>query len=109
MSLAAFISTIRISSRSLILDAKKRRWSAMSIVVFILTVMQTSWCVFPSRVLHHISTAIAFPSWSGLITPLLLDVDFPMTGRELDLSSPKLQSLQDSRALDYCVVNSSRS
>ncbi|KAJ7859793.1 hypothetical protein B0H14DRAFT_2576958 [Mycena olivaceomarginata] len=79
MSLAAFISTIRISSRSLILDAKKRRWSAMSIVVFILTVMQTS-------------------CWSGLITPLPLDVDFPMTGRELDLSSPKLQSLQDSRA-----------
>ncbi|KAJ7212813.1 hypothetical protein B0H12DRAFT_1079372 [Mycena haematopus] len=89
MSLAAFISSVKISSRSLILDARKGRWSAMSIAVFVLTVVQTS-------------------CWSALITPGQIDFEAPLTASELDLSNPRLQSLQSGGTLDYCVVNTSQ-
>jgi uncharacterized protein YegL len=42
MSLAAFISSVQISSRSLIRDPKKLKWTVLSIVVFSLTAAQTA-------------------------------------------------------------------
>ncbi|KAF7369672.1 hypothetical protein MVEN_00298300 [Mycena venus] len=87
MSMATFVSSVQISSRSLIRDPKKIKWTALSMVVFGLTVLQTA-------------------GWSNLITPQVLDFDAPVDGVELDLSSPLLQPMSNSGALDYCVVNS---
>ncbi|KAF7372824.1 hypothetical protein MSAN_00488400 [Mycena sanguinolenta] len=86
MPLAEFISSVKISSRSLILDAKNRRWSAMSITVLILTVVQTS-------------------CWSGLLTPGQINFEVPLSGHEIDLTNTRLQSLQSTGVLDYCVIN----
>jgi hypothetical protein len=40
--MGTFISTLKLSSRSLILDPRKWKWSAMSIALVILTSVQTS-------------------------------------------------------------------
>ncbi|KAJ7933445.1 hypothetical protein B0H13DRAFT_2306852 [Mycena leptocephala] len=87
MSMGTFISTLKLSSRSLILDPRKWKWSAMSIALVILTSVQTS-------------------GWSGLLTPLQIEIKTPLTGYELDLSSPLLQQMKSGGALDSCVVNS---
>jgi hypothetical protein len=42
MSLAAFISSVQISSRSLIRDPKKLKWTVLSTFVFSLTAAQTA-------------------------------------------------------------------
>ncbi|KAJ7021097.1 hypothetical protein C8F04DRAFT_1141897 [Mycena alexandri] len=87
MSLGSFISTIKIASRGLILNPRKRRWSTMSIVIFFLTGVQTS-------------------GWASLLTPLTILIDTPLTGHELDLTNPQLGEV-DSSDLYLCVVNSS--
>ncbi|KAJ6452440.1 hypothetical protein C8R45DRAFT_1040655 [Mycena sanguinolenta] len=86
MSLAEFISSVKISSRSLVLDTQNGRWSVMSMAVLILTVVQTS-------------------CWSGLISPGQIDFEAPLNGTEIDLTNARLQSLQSTGALDYCVIN----
>ncbi|KAF7340569.1 hypothetical protein MSAN_02128400 [Mycena sanguinolenta] len=86
MSLAEFISSVRISSRSLILDAQNGRWSVMSMAVLALTMVQTS-------------------CWSGLITPSQIDFAVPLNGTEINLTNSRLQSLQSTTELDYCVFN----
>ncbi|KAJ7762904.1 hypothetical protein B0H16DRAFT_1528119 [Mycena metata] len=86
MSLGSFLSTIKIASRGLILDPRKRRWSTMSIVIFLLTGVQTS-------------------GWASLLTPLTILVDTPLTGHELDLANPQLGKL-DINTLRSCVVGS---
>ncbi|KAJ6617244.1 hypothetical protein B0H10DRAFT_1327543 [Mycena sp. CBHHK59/15] len=88
MSLAAFVTTVKISSRSLVLDPRKRKWSTISIVLVVLTGIQTS-------------------GWSTLLTPVAIVIETPLTGSELDLSSPLLHQMQSSGALDFCVFNSS--
>ncbi|KAJ7924630.1 hypothetical protein B0H13DRAFT_2315344 [Mycena leptocephala] len=85
MSVSTFISTIKISSRSIILDTKKRKWSAISIVLLFLTLVQSS-------------------GWSGLLTPLVIQIETQVTGHELNLTSP---SLDQHSAIDLCVVNGS--
>ncbi|KAJ6452436.1 hypothetical protein C8R45DRAFT_945670 [Mycena sanguinolenta] len=89
MSLAEFISSVKISSRSLILDTQNGRWSVISMAVLILTVVQTS-------------------CWSGLISPGQIDFEGPLRGIEIDLTNARLQSLQSTGALDYCVINTSQ-
>ncbi|KAJ6525042.1 hypothetical protein DFH09DRAFT_1329148 [Mycena vulgaris] len=90
MSLAAFIASIKISTRSLILDrdSRRRKLALMSIVIFILT--------------GGVQTA----GWKALITPYAIDVFGPLAGYEIDLSSPLLGQLQNNEALDDCVQNS---
>ncbi|KAJ6559627.1 hypothetical protein B0H19DRAFT_1234248 [Mycena capillaripes] len=105
MSMGTFISTLRLSSRSLILDPRKWKWSAMSIALVILTGVQTS-----GFVLHYgglIVSCLTLPQLVRLLTPLQIEIKTPLTGYELDLSSPLLQQMQSGGALDYCVVNSS--
>ncbi|KAJ7663110.1 hypothetical protein DFH06DRAFT_1189357 [Mycena polygramma] len=80
MPLSHFVSSVKISSRGLIDNRRKLKWSVISLVVFI--------------------------GWSGLLTPQLYYLSSPLSGHELDLSNPLLQQLS-SPALDYCVVNSS--
>ncbi|KAJ6490978.1 hypothetical protein C8R45DRAFT_928806 [Mycena sanguinolenta] len=89
MPLAGFLSSLKISSRSLILDPKNRRWSVMSMAVLILTVVQT-------------------PCWSSLISPSQMDFEAPLNGTEIDLTNPRLQSLQSTGKLDYCVIDTSQ-
>ncbi|KAJ7138820.1 hypothetical protein C8R46DRAFT_603930 [Mycena filopes] len=86
MTLGSFVSTIKIASRGLLLDPRKRRWSSMSIVVVFLTGLQTS-------------------GWASLLTPLAISIDTPLTGYELDLTNPKLAAL-DTEDLRACVVES---
>ncbi|KAJ7717267.1 hypothetical protein B0H16DRAFT_1611569, partial [Mycena metata] len=86
MSLGSFLSTIKIASRGLILDPRKRRWSTMSIVIFLLTGVQTS-------------------GWASLLTPQAILVDTPLTGHELDLTNPQLGKM-DIDTLRPCVVDS---
>ncbi|KAJ6578517.1 hypothetical protein B0H19DRAFT_1338700 [Mycena capillaripes] len=88
MSLAQFISSVKISSRSLILEPHRWKWSVPSIALVILTGVQTT-------------------GWSTLITPLPINVPTPLNGSELDLSSQLLQQMQSSSALDTCVYGSS--
>ncbi|KAJ6474867.1 hypothetical protein C8R45DRAFT_1103010 [Mycena sanguinolenta] len=84
MPLVEFISSVKISSQSVTTDAQNRKWTAMSIAVLILTVVQTS-------------------CWSGLITPSQIDFEAPLNGTEIDLTNARLQSLQSTGALDFCV------
>ncbi|KAJ7652498.1 hypothetical protein DFH06DRAFT_1331118 [Mycena polygramma] len=88
MPLSHFVSSVKISSRGLILNRRKLKWSVMSLVVFIVAGLQTT-------------------GWSGLLTPQLYYLSSPLSGHELDLSSPLLQQL-DSPVLDYCIVNSTK-
>ncbi|KAJ7450945.1 hypothetical protein B0H11DRAFT_316930 [Mycena galericulata] len=88
MSLEQFDSSVKISARTLVLDHRKWKWSVASIVLVILTAVQTS-------------------GWSTLLTPQLIVIQTPLTGTELDLSSPLLQQMQSSGALDDCVFDSS--
>ncbi|KAJ6549966.1 hypothetical protein B0H19DRAFT_1160141 [Mycena capillaripes] len=88
MSLAVFVSTLKLSSQSPIFDAKKRKLSAMSMLLFVLTSLQA-------------------PGWSGLLTPQVLEIRTPLVGSELDLSSPILSQMLDDGTLDYCVKDTS--
>ncbi|KAJ7232628.1 hypothetical protein B0H12DRAFT_1328025 [Mycena haematopus] len=87
MSIGGFTSSVKISSRSVVLDHRKPAWSVASILLLILAGVQTS-------------------GWSTLLTPLLILIPTTMTGTELDLSSPLLRQMQASGALDYCVFQS---
>ncbi|KAJ7031279.1 hypothetical protein C8F04DRAFT_1263102 [Mycena alexandri] len=86
MSLAQFASSVKLSSRSLILDPRKRKWSTLSVVLILLTGVQAA-------------------GWSSLLTPLVIFMDTPITGYEIDLSNPSLRELQTERVHE-CVVNS---
>ncbi|KAJ7459354.1 hypothetical protein FB451DRAFT_1563720 [Mycena latifolia] len=90
MSLATFVSTIGISSRSLVLDPKKWKWSAMSISVVALTGVQTS-------------------AWSTFLTPVEIVIQTAVGGTELDLSSRALRQMYSSSPETFanCIVNSS--
>ncbi|KAJ7759782.1 hypothetical protein DFH07DRAFT_1060172 [Mycena maculata] len=87
MSLAEFMASVKISTRSLVLDPGRRRWSATSIILFILTLIQTS-------------------SFNTLIRPIRIVIEYPMNGTEIDLGSSALQQMQDSGKLDFCVKQS---
>ncbi|KAJ6452954.1 hypothetical protein C8R45DRAFT_1223336 [Mycena sanguinolenta] len=89
MSFAAFISFVKISTRSLILNPRRRILSLMSIVIIILTGVQTA-------------------GWSALITPRAVVISTPLTGYDIDLSSPLLRKMlgNENEVLDSCVVAS---
>ncbi|KAJ7506105.1 hypothetical protein B0H11DRAFT_1974779 [Mycena galericulata] len=88
MSLGALVSILRTLSGSPVLNRRKQKWSAISIVLILLLSVQTS-------------------GWSALITPITLVVSTPLTGSEIDLSSPLLTQMLSDGALDYCVWNTS--
>ncbi|KAJ7451314.1 hypothetical protein FB451DRAFT_706684 [Mycena latifolia] len=92
MSLSTFVSTINISGRSLVLDPRKWKWSAMSIGVLILTGVQTS-------------------AWSTFLTPVGIVIQTPITGSELDLSSPALRQMYSSspQLFQDCIYDGSLS
>ncbi|KAJ7451318.1 hypothetical protein FB451DRAFT_1566220 [Mycena latifolia] len=77
MSLSTFVSTVNISGRSLVLDPRKWKWSAMSMGVIVLTGVQTS-------------------GWSTFLTPGGIVIQTPVSGSELDLSSPALRQMYSS-------------
>ncbi|KAJ7192566.1 hypothetical protein GGX14DRAFT_594393 [Mycena pura] len=86
MTLGTFFSTVSISSRSLVLDPRKRKWTLMSIVLVLLTGVQTS-------------------GLSTLLTPVAITIQTPLTGTEVDLSSNLLAQMQSSGALDKCIFD----
>ncbi|KAJ7724367.1 hypothetical protein B0H16DRAFT_1785975 [Mycena metata] len=86
MSLAQFVSSVKLASRSLILDPRKRKWSTVSIVLILLTGVQAA-------------------GWSSLLTPLVIVIDNNITGYEIDLTNPGLRELQTDK-LNDCVFNS---
>ncbi|KAJ6449453.1 hypothetical protein C8R45DRAFT_1044821 [Mycena sanguinolenta] len=88
MALVTFVSFIKISTRSLILNPRRHKQSLMSIAIIILTGVQTA-------------------GWSALITPRAVVISTPLIGREIDLSSPLLSQI-DNDGLDYCVVHSTK-
>ncbi|KAJ7605484.1 hypothetical protein B0H17DRAFT_1230206 [Mycena rosella] len=90
MSLAALVSTVRISTRTLVLNPRRWKWSAISILLVIFTGVQTS-------------------GWSTLITPAVIVIEIPVSGSELDLTTPVLREMMNSGALDDCIYNSSLS
>ncbi|KAF7343704.1 hypothetical protein MSAN_01950500 [Mycena sanguinolenta] len=85
MALVTFVSFVKISTRSLILNPRRRKLSLISIAIIILTGVQTA-------------------GWSALITPRAVVISTPLMGREIDLSSPLFSQI-DNDGLDYCVVN----
>ncbi|KAJ7625171.1 hypothetical protein B0H17DRAFT_1218861 [Mycena rosella] len=87
MSLAALVSTVRISTRTLVLNPRRWKWSAISILLVIFTGVQTS-------------------GWSTLITPAVILIETPANGSELDLTTPVLREMMNSGALDDCIYNS---
>ncbi|KAJ6540707.1 hypothetical protein B0H19DRAFT_1269254 [Mycena capillaripes] len=84
MALVSFISYIKISTRSLILNPRRRKLSLMSIVIVILTGVQTA-------------------GWSALITPRVVVITTPLIGHEIDLSNSLFSQLPDHPRLSYCV------
>ncbi|KAJ7877881.1 hypothetical protein B0H13DRAFT_2546065 [Mycena leptocephala] len=86
MSLATFVSSLKVSTRSFVFDPRRAKWSATSIALVILTGLQTT-------------------SWTTLLTPLPITILTPLTGSEIDLSSPALLRMQASGQLDNCVYN----
>ncbi|KAJ7733928.1 hypothetical protein B0H16DRAFT_1578639 [Mycena metata] len=88
MSLAQFVSSVKLSSRSLIFDARKQKWSTLSIVLILLTGVQAA-------------------GWSSLLTPLMISIDTRITGYEIDLTNPSLRALQ-TQGMKECVENSPR-
>ncbi|KAJ6477226.1 hypothetical protein DFH09DRAFT_1467888 [Mycena vulgaris] len=88
MSLATFVSSLKVSTRSFVLDLRRAKWSATSITLVILTGLQTT-------------------GWTTLLTPLPITIPTPLTGSEIDLSSPALLKMQTSGLLDDCVYNGS--
>ncbi|KAF7348689.1 hypothetical protein MVEN_01387700 [Mycena venus] len=84
MSMTAFVSSVKLSTRSLIWDRKRERLSVLSLAVFLLT--------------GGVQTA----GWKALITPYAIDFYGPIVGHEIDLSKP-LQ--QNDEVVDFCVVN----
>ncbi|KAK7043428.1 hypothetical protein R3P38DRAFT_3308996 [Favolaschia claudopus] len=88
MSLGAFVSYIKISSRSLILSPRRRtKLSLVAVIIFLLTGVQTA-------------------GWSALITPRSIFIETPLQGHELDLSSPLLLQINKLDAVEYCIENS---
>ncbi|KAJ7463337.1 hypothetical protein FB451DRAFT_1494381 [Mycena latifolia] len=90
MSLAAFVSTVSISARSLVLAPRKWKWSAMSISVLVLTGVQTS-------------------AWSTFLTPVGIVIETPVSGSELDLSGPALHQMYNNSPDTFtdCILYSS--
>ncbi|KAF7344271.1 hypothetical protein MVEN_01718400 [Mycena venus] len=86
MALVTFVSFIKISTRSLILNPRRRKLSLMSIAIIILTGVQTA-------------------GWSALITPRAVVITTPLIGHEIDLSSPLFSQIHND-GLNYCVVDS---
>ncbi|KAK7049179.1 hypothetical protein R3P38DRAFT_2872955 [Favolaschia claudopus] len=82
MSLVAFISYIRISSRALILNRRNLKLSAMAVLIIILTGVQTA-------------------GWSALISPQTIVKDTPLIGQELDVTSSFLT--RKDPTVDSCV------
>ncbi|KAK7058133.1 hypothetical protein R3P38DRAFT_3547581 [Favolaschia claudopus] len=88
MSLGAFVSYIKISSRSLILSPRKRtKLTLVAVIVFLLTGVQTA-------------------GWSALITPRSIFIETPLQGHELDFYSPLLRQMNKLDAVEYCIENS---
>ncbi|KAJ7634487.1 hypothetical protein FB45DRAFT_865229 [Roridomyces roridus] len=84
MSLSTYSESVKISARGLVFDHRKPRWVLISIVVFVLTGVQTS-------------------CFSTLITPGPITRKTPLVGSELDLSSALLANWDNDTALTYCV------
>ncbi|KAK6966839.1 hypothetical protein R3P38DRAFT_3512069 [Favolaschia claudopus] len=82
MSLLAFISYIRISSRALIFNRRNLNLSAMAVLIIILTGVQTA-------------------GWNALITPQPIVKDTPLLGQEIDVTSSFLT--RKDPTVDSCV------
>ncbi|KAK7028724.1 hypothetical protein R3P38DRAFT_2937924 [Favolaschia claudopus] len=89
MSFETFLAGMSISSRQLIKDLKRKKWTALSIVVSVACFEQTS-------------------GWNTLLTPQQFVFDDDMWGRDIDLSSSLLKSQFASGTLDFCVFESSK-
>ncbi|KAJ7624015.1 hypothetical protein B0H17DRAFT_1111929 [Mycena rosella] len=87
LSLAVFVSTVGIAKRSLVLQPRQWKWTAMSMGVIILTGVQTS-------------------AWSTFLTPVGIVIQTPVSGSEIDLRSPILHQMQSSGSLDFCIQES---
>ncbi|KAJ7148328.1 hypothetical protein C8R46DRAFT_1311734 [Mycena filopes] len=89
MSVAGFIASLRISTRSLILDRDRKKWklTSLSIAVFVFT--------------GGVQTA----GWKALITPFPIIVTVPLTGHEIDLASPLLGQVKNNTALSNCITS----
>ncbi|KAF7366134.1 hypothetical protein MVEN_00490300 [Mycena venus] len=88
MPMPRLIVSLQIARRSFIGDLKNLKLVALSFAVMIATGAQTA-------------------GWSNLITPQFLNIKSSITGRELDLSSPLLQSTLPESTREFCVYNTS--
>ncbi|KAF7368602.1 hypothetical protein MVEN_00184100 [Mycena venus] len=89
VSLTSFQCAMKISSLSLILSPRKWKWTVTSIALVLITGVQTS-------------------CWTTLLTPIQVTIGTPLSGSELDLSSPLLKQAQTTGVLDNCETSPSR-
>ncbi|KAJ7505527.1 hypothetical protein B0H11DRAFT_2220956 [Mycena galericulata] len=89
MTMGQFFLSTKISSRSIIRERENKKWSLLSIALFALASAQT-------------------PGWSDLIMPGAIQVEIPLSGYEIDLSSSNLLDAKTTGDLNVCMLNSSR-
>ncbi|KAJ6484421.1 hypothetical protein C8R47DRAFT_1131333 [Mycena vitilis] len=76
VSLATLGASVSISTRSIVFHRRSWKWPTISLLVLILTGVQTS-------------------GWSTLLTPVPVIISTPLLGSEIDLSSPILHQMWD--------------
>lgn len=86
MSLRTLGASVSISMRSVVFHRRHWKWPVVSILSFLVTGVQTS-------------------GWTTLITPVTITISSPLSGSELDLSSPILHNLSRG-VLGNCTYDS---
>ncbi|KAJ7679962.1 hypothetical protein B0H17DRAFT_1333916 [Mycena rosella] len=84
MSLETLRASVGISMRSIVFHRRDWKWPTVSLFVFVLAGIQTS-------------------GWSTLLTPVGVVISTPLSGSELDLSSPILGNMDLSGELYQCI------
>ncbi|KAJ6451242.1 hypothetical protein C8R47DRAFT_1170355 [Mycena vitilis] len=86
VSLATLGASVSISTRSIVFHRRSWKWPTVSLLVLILTGVQTS-------------------GWSTLLTPVPVTILTPLLGSEIDLSSPIIHQMWDdgSGTIQSCV------
>jgi len=81
MLLTTWLTTLEVQNGGLVLEFKRFKWMVASLAFFIAVEMQGA-------------------SWTTILTPKRVPVEFPINGYELDIASPAFQALMASNAAD---------
>ncbi|KAJ7649381.1 hypothetical protein DFH06DRAFT_380832 [Mycena polygramma] len=84
VSLSTLGASVNISMRSFVFHRRHWKWPAISLLCLIMAGIQTS-------------------VWSTLITPVKIDISTPLAGHDIDLASPNLHQIWESKAMGVCL------